>query len=151
MKGKTDQIVYGSRFPASEDERVYLLANPTNRTAHGRISVPGELEEGFMWFDCYRGAPIDASIAKGLKIEVEGLGLGCVYAVRERVHAARPRPGLEAFFQEMVGMTAKKLAEFSGEWSFLQQKMVPSPKTTRKAAVPADMVKIPATGKIDIK
>ena len=94
-----DQIVYGSRFARSSDELVYFLVNPTNRTAHGRITVPrtpqsestgaaGTLSAApgidvasFTFLDCYRGSdvqlePLVDGSRGNLRVRVEGLGLG---------------------------------------------------------------------------
>ncbi len=94
-----DDIVYGSRFVRSADELVYFLVNPTNRTAHARITVapsarngirvptdglpvaPGIDAASFTFLDCYRGSDakfkplVDGSVGN-LRVPVEGLGLG---------------------------------------------------------------------------
>jgi len=95
------------------------------------------------FFDCYHGKPLTpipgATLnSVGLNFTLEGWGYGCV------VETAGPAgTALGAFLSRMANLTKLPLANFSSEWKYELQAMVPIPPTSPAKTAPNGMVLVP--------
>ncbi len=125
--------VFASKFPGA-GRTLWTVVNRNQYDVAGRqIRVPHV--DGMRYFDLWHGVELKPAIESGsatLEFEVEAHGFGAVLASRE----APPESELKA-------PDARRLAEFSREWTFLPQRMVEIKPTARLRTVPDGMVAIP--------
>ena len=143
-----NQTVFGSYWPVGK-ESMWTLVNRGTETADGpQIELEAAEFEQSRFYDCYHGRQISVrNVANGrlqLSLQIEGLGLGCVFAT------AQPTAELV----RMSAMTKLPLAHYSAELhTVLQQRMLPTKRITNGShdQVPAGMVRLPSCDKFEFE
>ena len=131
--------VYASRWPL-KDETVWTIVNRSNYAVTGRqISIP--YTPALRFFDLYHGTELKPEIEDTyavLSFDLEASGYGAVLAT-----PGEPSAAIKALMQKMTTLTAKPLFSYSHEPVILHQTLVPIAPTTRAAAAPDGMIRIP--------
>jgi len=131
--------VFASRWPLGEDTLWTIVNRNEYDVAGPEVELPAQ--EGMRYFDLYHGVELTPE-PRGTKIaltfDMEAKGYEALLATK-----SAPRESMKALMDEMRTMTAKPLASFSHEWTFLPQKMTEIAATKPPSGAPANMVKIP--------
>ena len=141
--------VYASLFPHG-GERLFTLVNRGNNDTSGaqlRLTK-SSLSATSVVYDCWRGEKLEPSAEGTLSFPMEVEGFGCVLITSE----AKASAELSSYLKSMRTFTAEgPLNSFSKDFHFLQQKMLPHPRTPRavvaQAGAPAGMMAIPAAAR----
>jgi iron(II)-dependent oxidoreductase len=132
--------VFSSRWPLS-GETVWTIVNRNEYdVAERQMSVPAET--GMHYFDLYHGVelmPETEGKTSTLSFPIEAHGFGAILATR-----GTPSAKIQTLLTTMKTMTASPLSSLSSEWKTLPQTLVAIEPTKPAAAVPNDMIKIPA-------
>jgi formylglycine-generating enzyme required for sulfatase activity len=131
--------VFASKFPGP-DRDLWTIVNRNEYDVPGRqMEVP--YAAGTHYFDLWNGAELKPEVqgsAALLTFEIEAKGYGAVLALRgeadEQMHQLLAR---------MSELSQKRLRDFSHEWKFLPQQIVPIAPTKPAATAPEGMVWIP--------
>jgi gamma-glutamyl hercynylcysteine S-oxide synthase len=141
--------VFASRWPLnqtanqpSNQQTVWTIVNRNEYEIDGR-QIELESAAGTRYFDLYHGIELtpernaDGKVELSFSIEAHGFGalLGTQTA---------PDSVLQSLMSMMHEMTRRPLADYSHEWKVLPQQIVPIAATKPAAAVPANMVRVPA-------
>jgi gamma-glutamyl hercynylcysteine S-oxide synthase len=131
--------VFASRWPLG-DETVWTIVNRNEYNIDGpQIELPAQ--EGMRYFDLYHGAELAPERHGDKAVLSFALGekdYGAIFATK-----SAPNDAIKTLMLKMKGITAKPLASFSHEWTFLPQQMTQVAATKPPSGTPADMVKIP--------
>ena len=142
--------VFASLFPR-DGEMLYTLVNRGGNSTSGlQLQLPkATLTATSIVYDCWRGERLEPSADGSLSFPMETEGYGCVLVTSEGKASA----GLSKHLQTMKTFAAEgALNSFSKDFQFLQQKMLPHPRTPPSAAAapaPPGMVAIPAATHFD--
>jgi gamma-glutamyl hercynylcysteine S-oxide synthase len=130
---------FASKFPSSE-QTLWTIVNRNAYDLTGdELRVP--LRPGTRYFDVYHGVELQPKMQSDsavLAFDIESHGYGAILAT------PRPEEGLEGFLAGMKQISAKPLHEYSNEWKALPQRLVEIAPAKASAAVPEDMIKVPA-------
>jgi iron(II)-dependent oxidoreductase len=141
--------VFASRWPLnqtanqpSNQQTVWTIVNRNEYEIDGR-QIELESAAGTRYFDLYHGIELtpernaDGKVELSFSIEAHGFGalLGTQTA---------PDSVLQSLMSMMHEMTRRPLTDYSHEWKVLPQQIVPIAATKPAAAVPANMVRVPA-------
>ncbi|HXM92866.1 MAG TPA: formylglycine-generating enzyme family protein [Candidatus Dormibacteraeota bacterium] len=131
--------VFASRWPL-EEGTVWTIVNRNEYDVSGpQIELPAQ--EGMRYFDLYHGVELRPEHRYNrtvLTFEIKSKDYGALLAIK-----SGPDATMQGLMTKMKGMTAKPLAEFSHEWTFLPQQIKQIVATKPPSGTPADMVKIP--------
>jgi formylglycine-generating enzyme required for sulfatase activity len=150
VAGCLQRGVFASLFPRG-GESLYTLVNRGGNSTNGaQLKLPpATLTAASIVYDCWRGEKLEPSADGTLSFPMETEGYGCVLVTTQ----AKASAELNEYLSAMKAFTAEgALNSFSKEFQFLQQKMLPHPRTPRAAAaapVPAGMVVVPAAAHFD--
>jgi len=138
--------VFASKFPG-QGRTLWTLVNRNEYDVPGRqIEVP--YAPGSRYYDLWKGVELKPEVQGStatLSFEVEAQGYGSVLAL-----AGQPDEQLHKLLARMSELSQKRLQDFSHEWKFLPQQIVPIAATKPAATAPAGMVRIPG-GKYDFQ
>ena len=131
--------VFASKFPG-KGRTLWTVVNRNEYDVPGRqIEVP--YAPGTRYFDLWHGAELKPEVqgsAATLNFDIEAQGYAAVLAV-----AGEPDEQLHTLLARMSQLSAKPLRDYSHEWKFLPQQIVPIAATKPAAAAPVGMVQIP--------
>jgi gamma-glutamyl hercynylcysteine S-oxide synthase len=131
--------IFSSRFPG-QGRTLWTLVNRNEFDVLGRqIEVP--YVAGTRYFDLWKGAELKPDVqgtTATLSFEMEAHGYGAVLAL-----AGEPDEKLRTLLARMSELSQKRLRDYSHDWKFLSQEMVPIAATRTAASAPAGMVRIP--------
>lgn len=134
--------IFASKFPAG-DRTLWTIVNRNEYdVSGGQLRVP--YRAGIHFYDLWHGVELTPLVSSGgatLSFSVEGLGFGAVLATTESP-LGKDAQDLLAF---MAARSVKPLKEYSREWKFVPQTIVPIPPTRPAVAAPRGMVRIPAS------
>jgi gamma-glutamyl hercynylcysteine S-oxide synthase len=133
--------VFASRWPL-KDQTAWTIVNRNEYAVEGRqMTVP--FREGERYFDLYHGTEIPGQREGGklaLSFPIEAHGFGAILAT-----AVQPHPSMTALMGKMKAMTVQPLAQLSGAWQPLPQRMIAVAQSKPVKAAPRDMIEIPAS------
>jgi formylglycine-generating enzyme required for sulfatase activity len=136
--------VFASKFPG-QDQTLWTLVNRNEYEVPGRqIEVPHA--PGTRYYDLWKGVELKPEVQGSnatLSFEIEAHGYGAVLATTRE-----PDEQLPKLLARMSELSPKRLRDFSHEWKFLPQQIVPIAPTKPAATAPAGMVQIPG-GRFD--
>ena len=131
--------VFASKFPG-QGRDLWTIVNRNEYDASGKeMEVP--YNAGTHYYDLWNGVELKPEVQGGtatLTFEIEAKGYGAVLAVR-----GDPDAELQQLLARMSELSQKPLRDFSHDWKFLSQQIVPIASTKPAATVPAGMVRIP--------
>ena len=131
--------VFASRFPGAHATLWTMINRFPYQIEGPQLRVPAS--PGVRYFDLWHGVelkPVQEGQELILSFEMEGYGFGSVLAV-----SGAADPKLTTLLDKMHTYSAKRLADFSGEWKVLPQEQVPIAATAPAKTVPAGMTRIP--------
>ena len=134
--------VFASKFP-SPSQTLWTIINRNQYSVAGKqMQVP--YTAGVRYFDLWHGVELHPQLAPDsqsatLSFSMEPLGFAAVLAV----HADAVTPSLMSLLAKMHGSAERPLSDYSDQWNFLPQRMVPIPATVPAGTAPAGMVLIP--------
>jgi len=132
--------VYASRWPLG-DQSLWTIVNRNEYDVEGdQIEIA--TRDNVHYFDLYHGAELKAQARPGgktvLAFSIEAKGYAAILAT-----SAAPDQKTVALMSTMKELTATPLANYSHEWKFLPQQIVPIAPTKTATSVPAGMVRVP--------
>ena len=132
--------VYASRWPLG-DQSLWTIVNRNEYDVEGdQIEIA--TRDNVHYFDLYHGAELKAQARPGgktvLAFSIEAKGYAAILAT-----SAAPDQKTVALMSTMKELTATPLANYSHEWKFLPQQIVPISPTKTATSVPAGMVRVP--------
>jgi gamma-glutamyl hercynylcysteine S-oxide synthase len=132
--------VYASRWPLG-DQSLWTIVNRNEYDVEGdQIEIA--TRDNVHYFDLYHGAELKALARPGgktvLAFSIEAKGYAAILAT-----SAAPDQKTVALMSTMKELTATPLANYSHEWKFLPQQIVPIAPTKTATSVPAGMVRVP--------
>jgi formylglycine-generating enzyme required for sulfatase activity len=131
--------VFASRWALAEGT-VWTIVNRNEYDVSGRqVELPAQ--QGMRYFDLYHGvelAPEHRNNKMVLTFGINTKDYGALLASK-----SGPDATMQALMAKMKAMTAKPLAGFSHEWTFLPQQITPIAASKPTSGTPRDMVKIP--------
>ena len=131
--------VFASKFPG-EGRTLWTFVNRNEYDVPGRqIEIP--YASGIRYYDLWKGAELTPEIqgtTAALRFEIEAHGYGAVLAT-----TAEPDEHLRTLLARMHELSQKRLQDFSHEWKFLPQQIVPIDGTKLAGSAPPGMVRIP--------
>jgi formylglycine-generating enzyme required for sulfatase activity len=132
--------VYASRWPLG-DQSLWTIVNRNEYDVEGdQIEIA--TRDSVHYFDLYHGAELKAQARPGgktvLAFSIEAKGYAAILAT-----SAAPDQKTVALMSTMKELTATPLANYSHEWKFLPQQIVPIAPTKTATSVPAGMVRVP--------
>ena len=133
------QGIFASRFPGAK-QTLWTFINRFPYQIEGpQLRVPAS--PGVRYFDLWHGVelkPVQDGQELILSFEIEEYGFGSVLAASGTLD-----PKLTALLDKMHTYSAKRLADFSGEWKFLPQEQLAIAATVPAKTAPAGMSRIP--------
>ena len=132
--------VYASRWPLG-DQSLWTIVNRNEYDVEGdQIEIA--TRDNVHYFDLYHGAELKAQARPAgktvLAFSIEAKGYAAILAT-----SAAPDQKTVALMSTMKELTATPLANYSHEWKFLPQQIVPIAPTKTATSVPAGMVRVP--------
>jgi formylglycine-generating enzyme required for sulfatase activity len=132
--------VYANRWPLG-DQSLWTIVNRNEYDVEGdQIEIA--TRDNVHYFDLYHGAELKAQARPGgktvLAFSIEAKGYAAILAT-----SAAPDQKTVALMSTMKELTATPLANYSHEWKFLPQQIVPIAPTKTATSVPAGMVRVP--------
>jgi formylglycine-generating enzyme required for sulfatase activity len=138
--------VFASKFPG-RDRTLWTLVNRNEYDVPGsQIEVP--YVPGTRYYDLWKGVELNPEVrgsTAALSFEIEAHGYGAVLATTSEEDGQ-----LHALLARMRELSQKRLQDFSHEWKFLPQQIVPIAATKPTATAPSGMVRIPG-GKFEFR
>lgn len=134
--------VFASKFPAAS-QTLWTITNRNQYTVAGKqIQVP--YTTGLRYFDLWHGVELQPQVASNsqsatLSFSIAPLGFAAVLAVR----SDGITPSLMSLLTKMHSSAGRPLSDYSNQWHFLSQHIVPIHATAPSSAAPAGMVFIP--------
>ena len=133
--------IFASRFPGAKQTLWTIINRYPYQIEGPQLRVP--YSPGVRYFDLWHGVelkPVQEGQEAVLSFEMEGYGFGSVLAVD-----GAPKAELNDLLKKMHKYSAKRLADFSGEWKFLPQEQVSIAATSPAKTAPAGMTRIPGS------
>ena len=131
--------IFASKFPG-QGRTLWTLVNRNEYDVPGRqMEVPHA--PGMHYYDLWKGGELKPDVQGGtatLSFEMEAQGYGAVIAL-----TGEPDEQLHKLLARMSELSPKRLHDFSHEWKFLPQQIVPIAVTNPAATAPAGMVRVP--------
>ena len=131
--------IYASRFHLN-DRTAWLIVNRSNKDLDGpQMTAPFKV--GTHFYDIWHGQEITPQVTGDtatLSFPIEGYGFGAVLQTSDQAS-----PELQKLLAKMAELSQKKLADFSHDWTPLNQTIVDIPPTAAAALTPDGMVLIP--------
>jgi formylglycine-generating enzyme required for sulfatase activity len=131
--------IFASKFPG-QGRTLWTIVNRSEYDVPGReLEVPHT--PGTRYFDLWKGVELKPELQGStatLSFEVEAQGYGAVLA-----QAGEPDEQLHKLLARMSEISQKRLKDYSHEWKFLPQEIVPIAATKPAATAPAGMVRVP--------
>lgn len=126
--------VFASRFPEG-GRTLWTIVNRNAYDVDGpQMRLPAS--PGSRYFDLWHGVELHGP---ELSFALEASGFGAILE-----QTGEPDAKLSAFLPEMRRLAVRPLADFSSEWKFLPQHIVPIEPSTAASTAPDGMVTIPA-------
>jgi iron(II)-dependent oxidoreductase len=132
--------IYASRWPLGNNTLWTIVNRNATDTDGQQLRVPWHA--GLHYFDLWHGVeltPTNSGDTTYLSFSIEAHGFGAVLATRGALDGK-----LRSLLDEMKQLSARPLASYSSEWTFLPQQVVVISRTAPPSTPPAGMVKIPA-------
>ncbi|HEY6372294.1 MAG TPA: formylglycine-generating enzyme family protein [Candidatus Sulfotelmatobacter sp.] len=133
--------VYASRWPHAE-QCLWTIVNRNEYDVDGD-QMEVVVGQGVHFYDIYHGVELKprARGADGwvLSFPIEAKGYGAIFSIDQE-----PTAHLQDLLSKMKQMTGAPLSNFSHEWKFLPQRIVPIQPTAPARATPEGMLKISA-------
>ena len=138
--------VFASQFPGQR-RTLWTLVNRNEYDVPGR-QMEVSYAAGTRYYDLWNGAELKPEVegsTASLTLEIEAQGYGAVLAL-----SGEPDEQLRQLLARMSELSQKRLRDFSHQWKFLPQQIVPIAPTRPAALAPAGMVRIPG-GRFDFQ
>jgi iron(II)-dependent oxidoreductase len=132
--------IYASRWPLAHTTLWTIVnRNQTDTDGH-QLRVPAQA--GLRYFDLWHGVELTSETSgdtTNLSFAIEAHGFGAILATSDALDGK-----LRSLLDEMKQLSARPLANYSSEWTFLPQQMVAIAKAAPASNVPAGMIRVPA-------
>jgi formylglycine-generating enzyme required for sulfatase activity len=133
--------VFASKFPG-DGRTLWTLVNRNEYDVPGR-QIEVSYAQGTHYYDLWHGVELKPEIqgsSATLSFEIEAHGYGAVLAA-----TGESDEELHSLLGRMSRLSQKRFQDFSHEWKFLPQQIVPIDATKPAGTAPAGMVRIPGS------
>jgi iron(II)-dependent oxidoreductase len=132
--------VFASKFPSAQ-RTLWTIVNRNEYDVAGeQLRVP--YRAGIHYYDLWHGVELTPAVSGDeatVQLAIEGLGFGAVLATSE----APETVSLRDLLTFMAERSRRSMSDFSRQWKFLPQEIVPVAATRPSESAPPGMIRIP--------